>query len=169
MKATGRFGTQTPSAPFSHLQQPNLPHRAYQPPNASGLPPPSFNHAFAQGNTNANINPFAPTGNVNGLAGGFGPGGGFGTGGTGLASREAQERFAHGAALQQQQQARDQIRRTSGGGSKGQQKQRIRDVWSSNLVEEMHVLRELVDDYPYISMVGPYSAYVVPHVLPFSS
>lgn len=64
--------------------------------------------------------------------------------------------FAHGAALQQQQ-ARDAIRRSSGGvsGSKGQIKGRIRDVWRGNLAQEMQVLRGLVDKYPYISMVRP--------------
>lgn len=62
--------------------------------------------------------------------------------------------FAHGAAIQQQQ-ARDAIRRSSGGASsgKGQMKTRIRDVWQSNLAQEMHMLRGLVEKYPYISMV----------------
>lgn len=30
----------------------------------------------------------------------------------------------------------------------------IRDVWAENLQEEMGVLRDLVDRYPFISMVG---------------
>lgn len=161
MKTSGRFSGQLP---FQHLQQSNLPHHApsHQPSNSAGLPPPSFNHAFGQGNPNANINPFAPTGNLSGLAGGFGPGGGLGAGGTGLASREAQMGFAHGAALQQQQQAREQMRRSSGGVSKAQLKSRIRDVWRGNLAQEMQVLRELVEKYPYISMVGPYSNFAYP-------
>lgn len=97
---------------------------------------------------------------MNGLAGGFGPGTGFGGSGTGLASREAQEGFAHGAALQQQA-ARDQLRRANGSVSKIQQKSRIRDVWRGNLAQEMQQLRELVDQYPYISMVRPFS--INPH------
>jgi CCR4-NOT transcription complex subunit 7/8 len=32
-------------------------------------------------------------------------------------------------------------------------KGRIREVWKHNLHEEMAVLRELVDKYPYIAMV----------------
>ncbi|KAL8824793.1 MAG: hypothetical protein Q9191_004817 [Dirinaria sp. TL-2023a] len=61
--------------------------------------------------------------------------------------------FAHGAALQQQQ-ARDAMRRSSGGpgGGKHQMKGRIRDVWRHNLAQEMQILRALVEKYPYISM-----------------
>ena len=135
------------------MPQSNMPQRTpqHQASHSSGLPPPTFNHAFSQGNNN----PFAPTGNVNGLAGGFGPGG-FGNGGTGLASREAVEGFNYGAQLQQQSQNKAQMRRGKGG-SKGQQEMRIRDVWASNLKEEMDLLEQLVDRYPYISMVGPAS------------
>ena len=57
--------------------------------------------------------------------------------------------FAHGAAMQEQQA----LRRSSGG-TKGQMKSRIRDVWQSNLAQEMDTLRGLVEDYPYVSMVG---------------
>ena len=62
--------------------------------------------------------------------------------------------FAHGAAIQQQQ-ARDAMRRSSGGaaGGKHQMKGRIRDVWRHNLAQEMQILRVLVEKYPYISMV----------------
>ena len=154
--ASNRFAPNLTSAPFSHLQQSNLGSHSsqHQSPNSGGLPPPSFNHGFGQGNSNS-INPFAPPGNINGLAGGFGPGGGLGSGGTGLASREAVMGFQHGAQLQLQQQARDQIRRGSGGstGIKAQSKSRIRDVWRGNLHQELKILRELVDHYPYISMV----------------
>ena len=154
--ASNRFGPTLASAPFSHLQQSNLPshNSQHQPSNSGGLPPPSYNHGFGQGNP-SNINPFAPTGNLNGLAGGFGPGGGLSAGGTGLASREAVLGFQHGAQLQLQQQARDQIRRGSGGvgPSKNQMKSRIRDVWRGNLHQELRILRDLVDRYPYISMV----------------
>ena len=160
--AAGRFGPQVLTGPFSHLQQS---HQQFQPnqhqqPSSAGLPPPSFNShpGFGQGNANSNLNPFAPAISTNGLAGGFGGGTGLGGGGTrlggegiGLASNAAVMGFAHGAAIQQQQ-ARDALRRSSGGG-KGGMKGRIRDVWATNLVQEMQILRELVEKYSYISMV----------------
>ena len=153
------YGHQVLSGPFSHAQQPHLQHHASQhPPSASSnLPPPSFNahHGLSQGNPNPNINPFSQTSNGNGLAAGFGGTGGLGGGGTGLASQAAVMGFAHGAALQQQQQAREQIRRGSNAGnSKHPLKGRIRDVWRGNLAQEMQLLRSLVDKYPYISMVS---------------
>ena len=152
--ANNRFGgSQVASGAFSHLQQSNIPSHTsqHQSSNSVGLPPPSF-HQFGHGSPNT-VNPFAPTGNLNGLAGGFGPGGGLGAGGTGLASREAVLGFQHGALLQEQQQAKEQMRRGSGGGSRAQMKSRIRDVWRGNLDQELHNLRLLVDRYPYISMV----------------
>jgi len=157
-----RFGgPQVASGTFSHLPQSNLPSHTsqHQSSNSVGLPPPSF-HQFGHGNPNA-VNPFAPTGNLNGLAGGFGPGGGLGTGGTGLASREAVLGFQHGALLQQQQQAKEQMRRGSGGGSRAQMRSRIRDVWRGNFAQEMQTLRSLVDQYPYISMVGLCSQFLL--------
>ena len=151
MKAASRFGAQTPSGPFNHMQHNNMPHRTphHQPSNSTGLPPPTFGNAFAP----SNPNPFAPTGNVNGLAGGFGPGNGFSNGGTGLASQAAVDGFAYGAQLQQQQSQSKAQSRRSKGGSKSQQEMRIRDVWASNLKEEMDLLEQLVDKYNYISMV----------------
>lgn len=155
--ANNRFGgPHVASGAFSHLQQGNLTSHTsqhqHQPSSSVGLPPPSF-HQLGHGNPNT-VNPFAPTGTVNGLAGGFGPGGGLGAGGTGLASREAVMGFQHGALLQQQQQAKEQMRRGSGGGSRAQMRSRIRDVWRGNLAQELQTLRSLVDQYPYISMVG---------------
>jgi CCR4-NOT transcription complex subunit 7/8 len=38
--------------------------------------------------------------------------------------------------------------------SRSQTKGRIREVWKHNLHEEMAKLRDLVDKYPYIAMVG---------------
>ena len=150
-----RFSSGPPSGALSHLQQTHIPYHSsqHQTSNSGGLPPPSFHHGFAQGNAN----PFAPTGNVNGLAGAFGPSGGPNGTGTGLGSREAMAGFAHGIQLQQQQQVREQMRRGSGGASRAQLKSRIRDVWRGNLAQEMHILRGLIDRYPYVSMVGPYS------------
>lgn len=154
--AVRNYGHQVLNGPFSHVQQPHLQHHTSQHPSSSSsnLPPPSFNqhHNLGQANPNSNINPFSQTGN--GLAVGFGGTGGLGGGGTGLASQAAVMGFAHGAALQQQQQTRDQIRRGSNAGSSKNPKGRIRDVWRGNLAQEMHLLRSLVDKYPYISMVS---------------
>jgi CCR4-NOT transcription complex subunit 7/8 len=156
--AVSRFGPQIGSGPFSHIQQSHLqhPNQQHHPPGSGGLPPPSYNshHTFTPGNPSSNISPFPSSTNGNGLAGGFGTGTGLPSAGTGLASHAAQMGFAHGAALQQQQ-AREAIIKSSGGtsGGKGQMKGRIRDVWRNNLVQEMQILRGLVDKYPYISMV----------------
>jgi CCR4-NOT transcription complex subunit 7/8 len=56
-------------------------------------------------------------------------------------------RFAHGAQIQENA-ARGQD------GAKGIAGQRIREVWRSNLHQEMDMLRSLIDQYPYISMVS---------------
>lgn len=148
--ANSRFGGQNPGATYTRLPPITLPANTpgHHSSNSGSLPPPSFQHAFAQ------PNPFAPPGNLNGLAGGFGPGGGLGSGGgTGLASREAMMGFQHGAELQQQQQMKEQMRREGGMGPKGQLKSRIRDVWRGNLLQELELLREMVEQYPFISMV----------------
>ena len=160
--AVSRFGPPLGSGPFTHIPQSHLQHQnqqqQHQPPGSGGLPPPSYNphHAFTPGNPSSNISPFSPSTNGHGLAGGFGTGNGLPSAGTGLGSHAAQMGFAHGAALQQQQQAREANRRSSGGasGGKGQMKGRIRDVWRNNLAQEMQILRGLVDKYSYISMVG---------------
>jgi CCR4-NOT transcription complex subunit 7/8 len=73
--------------------------------------------------------------------------GGGGGGGTGLDGHEARMRFAHGAQLQE-----NSVRGQDG--SKGIAGQRIREVWRSNLHQEMDMLRTLIDQYPYISMVS---------------
>lgn len=156
--AVSRYGPQNLSnAPFGHLQQSHLPHHSaqHQPPGAAGLPPPLLNSQQGfHGSSGSNINLFATSGNGNGLAGGFGTGSGIAGGGTGLASPAAIMGFQHGAAMQQQQQQREAVRRTSGGGAKNQMKGRIREVWRSNLHQEIQILRSLVDKYPYISMVS---------------
>ena len=162
MPAGGRFGPQGLGGPFPHIQQSHLSHHGNQhhPLSSAGLPPPSFNShpGFGHGNQNSGMAGFATVNNANGLVGGFG-GGGLG-GGTGLASNAAISGFAHGAQMQQQQQAREAIRRGSTTTSKGQQKTRIRDVWQSNLAQEMQNLRELVEKYPYISMVRQLRAFM---------
>ena len=125
----------------SHLQHPNnLQH------NLGGHP------GFGTG-PNGGVNIFGPqTGNA-GLPGAFGTGGGLGAvgGGTGLASPAAQMGFAHGAALQQQQAHEAATAGTYTG--KGANS-RVREVWKHNLRQEMHILRQLVYKYPYISMVS---------------
>ena len=104
------------------------------------------------------MNLFAHTNGSNGLAAGFGGsgagagGGGLGGAGTGLASQAAIMGFTHGARLEERDQARQALRRGSGA-SKGHIKSRIREVYKDNLVEEMQKLRDLVEKYPYVSMV----------------
>lgn len=146
----GRYTHQNLSNPFAHLNQPTSIHQQASHVQHQNLNLP--NHGFGSMNHNGGTNIFGPQGGVSGLPSGFGAGGGLGGGGTGLASHAAVMGFAHGAALQQQQAAHDAMSaanqaRTGHG--------RIREVWKHNLHEEMAVLRELVDRYPYISMVRP--------------
>jgi CCR4-NOT transcription complex subunit 7/8 len=93
-------------------------------------------------------NPFSVNGNALSLYGGFG-GAGLGMpGGTGLASQAAQMSFA-GANIHQGHNGMSDV-----GSVRGQKNQnRIRDVWASNLEEEMVILRCLAGKYPYIAMV----------------
>lgn len=148
---TARFGGPS-SGEYGPMQGHALPHRSAGPPapGPNGLPPPSFSHAFSQGNHN----PFAVTGNVNGLAAGFGMNT-IGSGGTGLGSKEAQEGFAYGAQLQareQSQGAKTHLRMKQAG--RAATDARIRDVWASNMREEMDLLEQLVEHFPFISMVS---------------
>ncbi|TVY39525.1 Poly(A) ribonuclease [Lachnellula subtilissima] len=107
-------------------------------------PPLGSNPGFM--NANSMNNPFAGANSLG--VGNFG-GAGLGMpGGTGLASQAAQMSFA-GASMQQQGHngmgdpgARGQVNK---GG-------RIREVWKGNLHEEMAILRDLVQHYPYIAM-----------------
>jgi CCR4-NOT transcription complex subunit 7/8 len=146
-----RFGG-APNSIASHYQQ----YPSHSQAHTAGLSPPSFGGNTSFMNPNSNINPFA-NGNALSLAQGFGSGSGSGSGSggglggvgaaTGLGSHAAQIGF-HGASLQQ---AHNSI------GEQGVRvvanKGRIREVWKSNLQEEMDTLRRLVDKYPYISMV----------------
>lgn len=110
------------------------------------------------------MSPFGAANGLGGLGTGMNTGAGFGAGSlagagdqTGLGSHAARMGFAHGAQLQQQQQHPLQQAHNIGGEhptrTGNAAKNRIRDVWRHNLNEEMAVLRELVDDYPYVSMV----------------
>jgi CCR4-NOT transcription complex subunit 7/8 len=156
-QAPSRFQSGPPSiSPYQH-QFSSHPSQSH----ATGHQPPSLG---SQGYlASSQMGPFGATNGL-GLGNGMNAGGGFGLpsmGGagdqTGLGSHAARMGFAHGAQMQQQQQHPHQQSHglgaehstRQGGASKG----RIRDVWKHNLTEEMAVLRELVDDYPYVAMV----------------
>ena len=109
-------------------------------------PPIGSNPGFM--NANSMSNPFAMNGNALSV-GNFG-GSGLGMpGGTGLASQAAQMSFA-GASMQQQGHNGMGEPGARGQANKGG---RIREVWKGNLHEEMAILRDLVQQYPYIAMV----------------
>ena len=100
-------------------------------------------------NANSMSNPFAVNGNALGMSGGFG-GSGLGMpSGTGLGSQAAQMSFAN-ASLQQASHNGMGEQGTRGMANKGN---RIREVWKGNLHEEMAMLRQLVDKFPFIAMV----------------
>jgi CCR4-NOT transcription complex subunit 7/8 len=111
----------------------------------------SFNSATANSAAYQNgghSNPFGgvlPNGGGS-VAGSFGSGAGLGGP---VASQEAQMGFARGAAMQQQQQAAQEM----GLGRAPTMGSRIREVWKHNLSQEMAMIRSLVDKYPYVSMV----------------
>lgn len=156
----GRFPGHNLSNPFAHLsgpmpqqQQPLHQHQQQQQQQQQQ----NMQH-FGAGNQATNLNLFGQhqggfQSNA-GLGGGLG-GAGLGAaaaiggagGGTGLDGHEARMRFAHGAQIQENA-ARGHD------GTKGIAGQRIRQVWRSNLHQEMDMLRTLIDQYPYISMVS---------------
>jgi CCR4-NOT transcription complex subunit 7/8 len=127
------------------------------------------------------VNPFSANSNLLGLAGGLNAAAGFGVGAdSGLASHAARMGFTHAGNLQQQQQSQQQVLQQQQQSQHAQhappvqhpqhgqqqahglaehatrvaQKGRIREVWKHNLHEEMANLRDLVDRYPFIAMVG---------------
>lgn len=134
-----RFGG-APNNIASHYQQ----YQSHSQTHTPGLPPPS-QPGFM--NANSMSNPFAASGYgaLNTNTGGSGLGI---PGGTGLASQAAQLSFASGGMHQQHHNGMsDPGSRATGN------KHRIRDVWAGNLLEEMALLRQLVDKYPYVAMV----------------
>ena len=152
----GRFPGHNLSNPFAHLsgpipQQQQPMHQQHQQQNIQ-------HPGFGGGNQAHNLNLFSQhqggfqsNAALGGALGASGLGavaaiGGAG-GGTGLDGHEARMRFAHGAQIQENA-ARGQD------GAKGIAGQRIREVWRSNLHQEMDMLRSLIDQYPYISMVS---------------
>jgi CCR4-NOT transcription complex subunit 7/8 len=146
-----RYPPQNLSNPFAHLNQQPL-HQAshLQHPNPS-LQAHSLggHHGFGAGNQNGALSLFGPQSTNGNIPGGF-AGASAGLGGSGaangLASQAAQMGFAHGGALQLQQ-AHD----AAGSGSVAARgaNHRIREVWKSNLAQEMATLRELVDRYQH--------------------
>lgn len=144
------------SNPFAHLNpQHSIPQSSYQA-QASHMPG-SFNsqHGFGSGSLNGGISPF-PSSSYGANA--FTPGasssvfngGALGGQGQGLASVAAQQGFARGAAMQEhsahQLEAATMDPKSGAAG-------RIRQVWRHNLETEMAVLRQLIQKYPYVSMV----------------
>jgi CCR4-NOT transcription complex subunit 7/8 len=122
-------------------------HGGSHPPSLGGNPPYL--------NANAGISPFATNGNVLSVAAGLN--GGFGVGAdTGLGSHAARMGFAHAANIQQQhgQSQQHNMLVEHPNMRTHTNKGRIREVWKHNLHEEMAVLRDLVDKYPYIAMVS---------------
>ncbi|TAQ87989.1 hypothetical protein B7494_g3697 [Chlorociboria aeruginascens] len=133
-----RFGA--PNSLASHYQQ----YSTHSQSHTAGLPPPSLSNPPFM-NANSMSNPFAVNGNALSLSTGFGAAGLNMPGGTGLASQAAQMSFA-GANIQQSHNGMGES------GSRTSNKGRIREVWKGNLHEEMAILRQLVDKYPYIAM-----------------
>ena len=153
MPPPGRYGPQGVNASFQHMQQsqyqqhqqPQQHHQAQH--NAMPLPitglggHPGFMSGMSLPGSNTNSGGFDGARLADG-------------GGTGLASHSAQMSFARGGQMPQPQQARLHDGQVGNDGKASQAKSRIRNVWKNNLASEMHTLRQLVDKYPYIAMVG---------------
>lgn len=135
--------------PPAHHQASHFQHQTTNFPTHNIGNHPTFPSAVPHQNGHSNI--FAPSLTNSAIASNFATAGALGSaGGTGLASHEAQMRFAHGAALQQQAaEAGASLTNQRGAGMPT----RIREVWSNNLAQEMSTIRTLVDRYPFVSMV----------------
>ncbi|CAK3935566.1 ribonuclease H [Lecanosticta acicola] len=148
--AVGRMHHSHMSNPFAHLNpQHSIPQSHYQ----NSQMPNSFNtQAFGNSALNGGISPFNPTSPYGGTAFSAAAGSNtfngsmLGGQGQGLGSAAAQAGFARGAAMQEHNNAMDV------GGVKSGQAARIREVWRHNLDYEFHVLRQLVQKYPFVSM-----------------
>ena len=130
------------NAQYAQFQPSYLQHHPVQPQHG-GLPPPnSSGGGFGPGNGAAHRSPFAVSNAMSN--GGFDrilP--------DGLGGHGAQGGFVRGGPVQQLQL------RDYDGLPHTKEEQRIRDVWKNNLAAEMQILRQLVEEYPYIAMVRP--------------
>lgn len=112
-------------------------------------------HGFGSATLNGGISAF-PSSSYGGGAFAPGAGGSVFNGsplpgqGQGLASVAAQQGFARGAAMQEHSAHQLEVASMD---PKGGLTGRIRQVWKYNLDQEMAVLRQLVQKYPYVSMV----------------
>ena len=154
--AVGRMHPSHMSNPFAHLnpQHTILQASHYQSPSTHI--PNSFNtqHAFGNSALNGGISPFNPSSSYGNGAFGTGAGGStfesgiMGSQGQGLGSAAAQAGFARGAAMQEHGH---QIE-AAGMGLKSGAAARIREVWRHNVDMEMHMLRQLILKYRFVSM-----------------
>jgi len=161
---------QNPSAAFNQYPGAHTVHQATHYPshqNANFHSHLTAHPGFPASHQNGHSNAFS-SGLTNGmLPNNFGGASAFsGTGGSGLGSQEAQMRFHQGAVLQQQQQQQQQQLQQAqelGGATTRTLNgvpSRIREVWRGNLVQEMQMIRSLVEKYPYVSMVSITRLYI---------
>lgn len=145
-----RMHMSQPSNPFVNLNQQ---HAHYQSQSQSAHIPNY--QSFGNSALNGGISPFNPGAAYGGLgASAFSAAAGtstfngsiLGGPGQGLGSAAAQAGFARGAAMQEGSQVEGM------GLPKTGQAARIREVWRHNLDTEMHMLRQLVQKYPYVAM-----------------
>lgn len=141
-----------PSNPYAYIN-PNAQLSSYQH-QLQGIPQGAATHStFGSVNFHGGISPFAPSlgGAMGALQGGYAAAAANIGGGSGLASEEAFRGFARGAAIQQQQAQNAEAAQL---GYKPGMVGRIREVWANNLEQEMVILRQLVQKYPFVSMVS---------------
>lgn len=150
--AVGRMHHSHMSNPFAHLNpQHSIPQSSHYQSQTSHIPNSFNSQAFGNSALNGGISPFNPTSPYGGgafsTAAGSNTfnGGMLGGQGQGLGSAAAQAGFARGAAMQEHSNAIDV-------GVKSGQAARIREVWKHNLDHEFHMLRQLVQRYPFVSM-----------------
>ncbi|KXT02274.1 hypothetical protein AC578_5069 [Pseudocercospora eumusae] len=171
--AVGRMHPSHMSNPFANLNQhhhiPQTSHYQSQPTQL----PASYTSQNAFGNSalNAGISPFNPSSSYGASA--FGQasmnppfnGGIIGAGhGQGLGSAAAQAGFARGAAMQEHGHQID----AAGMGMKTGAAARIREVWRHNLDAEMHMLRQLIQKYTFVSMDAEFPGIVARPIGSFS-